>query len=305
MSRTGRSRGEAHQARPTLFRQVRSSSRSRCNGPILMVLACLASEDAAPNVWLCFAGKPAYSLLMSTDDAKTKESQRKEVRYAVSEDCRLRASILLQGADDDSTKKDWPGTLVDMSATGAHIQISLGAVAYIGNSCVVTLAHNGMKTEVRGTLAHYVCSARYSVCGVRFNFSFSGADKAYQPFFKAIVASAALTAGPAGAESAGRYREEFRGPDHAKLEVWRTEAGGTLTDFDYTMARYRASLTAAGPEMPKNKEQVRFKLAGSGDTGAPLSRSQEAEARWEFSLAASNLPKGMAPDIRRLLRLVS
>ena len=194
---------------------------------------------------------------------------------------------------------------MDLSATGAHIQISLGAVAYIGNSCVVTLAHGGMKTEVRGSLAHYVCSARYSVCGVRFNFSFSGADKAYQPFFKAIVASAALTAGPAGAESPGRYREEYRGPSHAKLVVWRDKQDGILTDFEYTMARYGAALTAAGADMLKNKEQVRFKSAETGATGAPLERSRELEARWEFSLAASNLPKAIAPDIRKLLRLVS
>lgn len=43
----------------------------------------------------------------------------------------------------------------------------------------------------------------------------------------------------------------------------------------------------------------------SGAPGAPLTPSQEAEARWEFSIAASNLPKTIAPDIRRLLRLVS
>ncbi len=57
--------------------------------------------------------------------------------------------------------------------------------------------------------------------------------------------------------------------------------------------------------MIKNKEQVRFKPAEAGDTGAPPSRVQEVEARWEFSLAASNLPKTIAPDIRRLLRLCS
>ena len=242
---------------------------------------------------------------MSSDNAKPKESQRKEVRYAVSDDCRLRASILLRISDEASENKVWPGTLVDLSAKGAHIQISLGAVAYIGNSCVLNLAHGGMKTEVRGNLAHYVCSARYSVCGVRFDFSFSGSDKAYQPFFRAIVASAALTAGPAGAESPGRHREEYRGPGHAKLVVWRDQPGGTLTDFDYTMSRYGAALTAAGADMIKNKEQVRFKPAEAGDSGAPLSRAQEAEARWEFSIAASNLPKAIAPDLRRLLRLVS
>src|SRR5689334_3565890 len=124
---------------------------------------------------------------MSSDDTKTKASQRKEVRYAVSDDCRVRASILLKDSDEASSNKEWPGTLVDVSATGAHIQISLGAVAYIGNSCVVTFAHGGIKTEVRGILAHYVCSARHSVCGVRFNFTSAGADKPYLPFFKAIV----------------------------------------------------------------------------------------------------------------------
>ena len=57
----------------------------------------------------------------------------------------------------------------------------------------------------------------------------------------------------------------------------------------------------------KNKGQVGFRAApkAGGGTGAPLSQSQEAEARWEFSLAASNLPKAIASDIRRFLRLVS
>ncbi|MEJ1972152.1 MAG: hypothetical protein WDM96_06685 [Lacunisphaera sp.] len=74
-----------------------------------------------------------------------------------------------------------------MSAEGAHIQISLGAVAYIGDSCVLNLTHGVMKTEVRGSLAHYVCSARYSVCGVKLDFSYPGADKAYQPFSRPLL----------------------------------------------------------------------------------------------------------------------
>ena len=240
---------------------------------------------------------------MSSDDAKTKESKRKNVRYAVSDDCRLKASIKLRSADTATANKEWPGMVVDMSADGAHIQISLGAVAYVGDSCVLTLSHSGLKTEVRGSLAHYVCSSRYSVCGVRFDFSFSGADKAYQPFFKTITASSALTAGQAGAESAGRHREEYRGPEHAKLVVWRTEAGGgaTILGFEYTMVRFVAVLATAGEDMFKNKEQVRFKATD----GSSLSKTQELDARWEFSLAASNLPKTIAPDIRRLLRLVS
>lgn len=236
---------------------------------------------------------------MSETDAQPKESQRKQVRYAVSDDCRLRASIKLQSSDPATAAKDWPGTLVDMSTSGAHIQISMGAVAYKGDSCVLKLSHGAVKADVRATLVHYVCSARFSVCGLRFDHS---ADKACQVFFKAIVASATLKEGETGSEP-GRYREEYPGAGHAKLVVWRdNKPGGAVVAFDYTMARYSAVLSAAGPDMVKNKQQVSFKAA---DSGVPLSHAQEAEARWEFSLAASNLPKAIAPDIRRFLRLVS
>ncbi len=245
---------------------------------------------------------------MDANDTKTKESQRKHVRYEVSDDCRLRGSIRVKSSDAATANKDWPGTLVDMSAGGAHIQISLGAVAYTGDACVLTLAHAGVKMELRGILAHYVCSARNSVCGVKFDAFSTGWDKGYLPYFKAIVASSTLKGGPAGSDVPGRYREEYRGPGHTKLEVWRdNKPERTLIGFDYTMARYAAALANAGPDMFANKAAVGFRAAPTenGGTGGPLTKAQEAEARWEFSLAASNLPKAIAPDIRRLLRLVS
>jgi hypothetical protein len=73
------------------------------------------------------------------------------------------------------------------------------------------------------------------------------------------------------------------------------------------MARYAAALTATGPDMARNKTMVGFRAAPNdkGGGGGALTSSQEAEARWEFSLAASNLPKEIAPDIRKFLRLVS
>src|SRR6478736_1025185 len=240
---------------------------------------------------------------MSSDETKIRLNRRKYVRYAVSDDCRLKASIMVRSSDAATANKMWSGTLVNLSAEGAYIQISLGAVAYIGDSCVMHLTHGAVKTELRGSLAHYICSSRYSVCGVHFDFSFPGADKAYEPFLKAIAASSELIAGPAGIESLKRHREEYTGPGGAKLVVWRDEAGGgaTILGFDYTIVRYGAVLDTVGTDMFKNKAQVRFKSAAGG----ALSPEQEAEARWKFSLAASNLPKTIAPDIRKLLRLMS
>lgn len=245
---------------------------------------------------------------MGSNETKTGESKRKQTRYEVSDDCRIRASIKIRSADAATASKDWSGTLVDVSTGGAHIQISLGAVAYTGDTCVLTLGHAGVKTELRGTLAHYVCSARHSVCGVKFDAFSSGWDKAYQPYFKAIVASSSLKGGTSDSDRPGFYREEYSGPGHAKLVVWRdNKPERTLAGFDYTMARFAAALPTAGADMFKNKADVTYRAAplDNGAPGMPLTKAQEAEARWEFSIAASNLPKALAPDLRRLLRLVS
>ncbi len=245
---------------------------------------------------------------MGDKEAKTGESQRKQTRYAVSDDCRIRASISIQSSEPGAVHKDWPGVLVDLSPGGCHVQISIGAVAYNGDSCVVKLSHGTMKTEVRGILAHYVCSARYSVCGVRFNSYAGESDKVLQSFLKAVIASATLKGGPTDSDISGQYKEEYRGAGHTKLVAYRNnkpERG--VVAFDYTMGRFGASLMGGDADMFKNKSMVIFKAAPTekGGAGAPLVESQIAEARWEFAVAASNLPKVVPPDLRKFLRLVS
>jgi hypothetical protein len=239
---------------------------------------------------------------MSAGESRAGESKRRQMRYVVGDDCRLRASILLRSSDEATGSKEWSGQLVDVSTGGAHIQVSLAAVAYPGDSCVLKLAHAGRKAEIRGILAHYLCSARYSVCGVRLDLAFASGEKLFEPFLKAIVASASLKTGETEPEG-GRYREEYAGPGHTKLVVWRdNKPERAVVAFDYAMARYGAALNAAGPDMFKNKALVGFR---SVPDGGGITQEQEAEARWEFSVAASNLPAAIPPELRRFLRLVS
>jgi hypothetical protein len=231
-------------------------------------------------------------------------AKRKQTRYAVSDNCRVRSAIKIQSSDEASANKDWPGTLVDVSATGAHIQISMSAVAYKGDSCVLKLSYGAVKAELRCTLAHYICSARYSVCGVKFDHS---SPEGYQPFLKAIMASATLKLEGKDTEG-GRYREDYRGPGVTQLVVWRdNKPERAVVGFEYTMGRFTAVLLTAGTDMLKNKSEVRFRTAPTerGGTGASLSDSQTAEARWELAIAASNLTPVIPPDIRSFLKMVS
>src|SRR3954470_7134623 len=60
--------------------------------------------------------------LMGEEEAKAGISKRKQTRYAVTEDCRIRASISIRSSDASSSAKDWCGTLVDMSWIGPNLQ---------------------------------------------------------------------------------------------------------------------------------------------------------------------------------------
>jgi len=245
---------------------------------------------------------------MSVHDAKSGESKRKHARYAVSDDCRLSASITIRSSDAGTASKDWLGTLVDVSATGAHIQISMAAVAFPGDSCLMKFALGKQKVEVWGKLAHYICSARYSVCGVKFDAPFERLDKTFQSMFRAIMASSTLKGGAVDSDMPGRYKEEYRGPGFTKLVVYRdNKPERAIVGFDYTMARFAANLPVAGANMFENKQAVTFRAAPneSGATGAPVTGTAAEEARGEFNLAASNLPATIPPDVRKFLRLVS
>lgn len=245
---------------------------------------------------------------MGSYDAKSGESKRKQVRYAVSDDCRVKAAIMIRSSDAGTAAKDWPGTLVDVSSGGAHIQISMGAVAFSGDSCQLKLSLGNQKVELWGKLAHYVCSARYSMCGVKFDAPPEKLDRAYQSMYRAIMASSTLKGGTTDSDMPGRYREEYTGPGHAKLVVYRdNRPERAVVGFDYTMARYAAKLATAGANMFENKQQVTFRAApnDSGALGAPVSGTQAEEAKWEFNLAGSNLPATIPADVRKFLRLLS
>ena len=127
--------------------------------------------------------------------------------------------------------------------------------------------------------------------------------RAPQPISLDVLEEKYLKPGETGTEPE-RYREEYNGPGHVKLTVWRNNRPErAIVEFNYAMGRYCASLNAAGPDMIKNKERVVFRAIDGN--AAPLTTEQVADARWEFNLAGSNLPATIPPDIRRFLRMMS
>ncbi len=233
--------------------------------------------------------------------------RRKKPRHEISPNFRLKALLSLNsGAEPGSsgTWKDWTATLVDLSATGVHVQLSMGAVAFPGDRCRLKLSLGTFKLEVPGVVAHYICDTRSGVCGVQFDFANEGVEKAFYRVLESVVVGSSIAPVGAKPDETGRYHEQFAGKNFAKLSAWRPAEGGPVTDVEFRMGRYVITAHRPADAGPYVRPTMKIVAAEDGEAGAayvPLTPTHLAEARWQFSLIASNLTPVVPVDIQKFL----
>jgi hypothetical protein len=97
--------------------------------------------------------------------------------------------------------------------------------------------------------------------------------------------------------------EQFAGKNFAKLSAWRDTAGGPVTQIKFSMGRFVVDATRpvdAGPYV-RPTMKILAEDVEEGGNYVPLTPSQTAEARWQFSLIVSNLSPVVPSDIQRFL----
>jgi hypothetical protein len=233
-------------------------------------------------------------------------NRRKKPRYAISPNIRLKAVLALFGESAQASGgawKDWPGTLVDLSATGAHVQVNLAAVAYPENPCRLKLSLGTFKLEVPGTVAHFVCSARYTICGVNFDFSYAGVEKAYLRVLEPVMVGATLAPVEAKPDDFGRNLERFSDKNSAHLAVKRDKPGGPITGFEFQIGRHMFEAERPSDGEVGVRPTLRVKLAPGEGESTSLTAAQDAEARWQYNVVASNASEAVPADVRKFLLL--
>ncbi len=231
--------------------------------------------------------------------------RRKKARYAISPSFPPKVVLALPYEDGDAWK-DWSATLVDLSATGAHVEVSMAAVAYPESRCRLKLSLGPFKLEIPGTIAHFVCSARLAVGGVQFSFPNQGVEKAYHRVLEPAIIGATLAPVEASQEKSVRFKEEYAGKLSARLTIWRESRGSPVCGFDFRMNRYGVEADREPVGNASARLALKFKLGAAEETTGsgsqpPLTGTQIQEARWLYRLAASNLSPAVAADVRKLL----
>ena len=113
-------------------------------------------------------------ILNFTQNSVAASNKRNSERYTVGEKFPFKASVTLLRHDEfgvpvpnDDVGQDWVGTLNNLSATGASIQLHSAALGSRGQSCCMKLRLDDYLLEIPGTIAllpHLPASHRLWLC---------------------------------------------------------------------------------------------------------------------------------------------
>ena len=238
--------------------------------------------------------------------------QRKTLRHAVGSAFPFKAVLTLIGHDDEGNPlpaggkgQDWTGRLTNLSATGASIQLHSAAAGIRGEPCRFKLSLDKYRLEIPGTIAHFRPHPQYMLCGFSFNFPDFVTQKAYLQLLEPVSIGATLA--PLDPklvrqDTAGLYKEQFRGIATTLLNVWREAPGGELYSFDFRMKDYGVRWSKGMTEV-EAYGMVR-PATPSRQTATPfihLTETQREEVHWLFCLAVPNLAKAVPSDVRKFL----
>lgn len=253
-------------------------------------------------------------ILNFKQDAVQAGEQRQTTRYPVGPTFPFKTVITLQAHDSDghliptdTTGRDWAGKLMNLSSTGASIQIHHAAAAARNEHCYLKFSLDAYKLELPGAIAHFRSYRDYALCGLSFIFPDFPTQKAFLQLLEPVAIGASLT--PVDPRKVKQttpelHMEQFAGDSSALLTIWRAGAGGPLHSFDFRMNNYGVRWGTGMTELDT------YGLTDPAGKKSPvplrLTEAQQEEVRWLFCLAVPNLAKAVPSDARKFLsQLVS
>ncbi len=240
------------------------------------------------------------------------EEKRKEPRFAVGSTFPCKTVVTLMGRDetgkmveDKRSARAWAGRLVNLSQSGASINLHPTALAHPSEPCTFKLSLNDYVLDFSGTVAHFRAFPQYASFGFSFSFPNPETQKAYLQLLEPVSIGAGLSpVDPATVkqDTLGLTKEQYAGGANALLTVWRHAENKSIYSFDFR-------LNAFGVRWSEGMTEVEAyglsKLNLAGDkTASPfvhLTTSELEDVRWLFCLAVPNLSKTVPLDVRKFL----
>jgi hypothetical protein len=228
-----------------------------------------------------------------------KQDLRRAQRYTVEPTTPLRTSLRMGNHDQ-------PVKLLNLSSSGAAIQLSEPANYRRGEACILRLVLGRRALRLDATVAHQLAETTRTMLGLEFAFANLEEHKCYLQLLEPVAIGASLKPGNAKLvrqREAGLLTKIYVGPDDTLLTVWRNFAGQAVHSFEFRMHNYfvRSSSTPHVLEIYTCDDQGHEQKQGYRVPELTRATNQSAEIRQLFLWVVPHLNQAVPDDIREYL----
>jgi len=251
-------------------------------------------------------------ILNFTKAGAYRREKRKAQRYDAGHPFPFKTVLTVLGHDSegrtvqkDDSGVDWAGRLTNLSASGASIQVQSAAAGGRGDRCQFSFSRDDYLLKIPGTIAYFRAYPQYMLCGLSFDFPDFDARKAYLQLLEPVIVGASLAPvdpKKVRQDSAGLYKEQFKGSTPALLTVWRQAQGSKIHSYDFRMNDYGVRWSVGMTEVePYGMVSVNATGRKTAPPYIQLTEAQLKEVRWLFRLAVPNIAKAVPSDVRKFM----
>lgn len=192
--------------------------------------------------------------------------------------------------------RDWSVQLINLSTTGARLQVPAGVNGKKDDFCRLKLDVQGYQLIVPGRIAHVAADGGHQVFGLLLDLGAANTADCYRQLIDLVALGSSLAlVKPAVPDASGYLVEEYAGEPASRLRVWRDPAGRAVTAFEFLLkdCLVRGLAAGAGLECYKGTEARSAKEA-KGAQGDEIKRL--------YQWVVLNLAPAVPADVQEFLR---
>lgn len=242
-----------------------------------------------------------FKRILDVKKAETPSERRVAARYAVLPGFPLKTVLTITGRDDlgeplEGEGTDWTGRLINLSSTGARVQMPRTVIAQRGDVCQLKLDMQGYELVVPGSIAHVAERRDSLVFGLALDLEASRTAAAFRQLVELVALGSTLKEiKPLQPDASGYLVEQYGGEPSSLLTVWRQMAGREAAAFEFQLKDcvVRGLAGRAGVEC----------FAGTDAKATrPASGAKGGEILRLYQWVVLNLAPAVPADVRILLQ---
>lgn len=165
-------------------------------------------------------------------------------RYAVQPDFPIKTVVNIAGRDEmgepikskNGEGWDWSGRLVNVSSSGARVQLPRTVLAQRGDTCLFKIDIQGFQIAIPGTIAHVAERRDSLVFGLALDLENSPDRLAFRQLVELVALGSTLKqVRPPQADGSGYIVEQYAGEPSSRLTIWRQLVGREVAAFEFQM----------------------------------------------------------------------